>query len=155
MCAVNNKLEETFFPGENNEYHHLSQARQVSVDDLGVATRIRQIRQKRGLSQTDVAEALGISFQQFQKYEQGRNRISAARLVAIARILCVTPHDILHWTGEPTTPFMIDPKCQTIDHKIADLWHRIQSDRYRRAITFLMETIDCENGLHLEVGSKS
>lgn len=133
----------------------ISQARQVSVDDLSVATRIREIRQERGLSQTEIAEALGISFQQFQKYEQGRNRISAARLVAIARILGVTPHDILHWTGEPTMPSMVDPKCHTVDRKVADLWHRIQSDRYRRAIMFLMETIDCEHGLHPEVGGKS
>jgi transcriptional regulator with XRE-family HTH domain len=134
---------------------NISQARQVSVDDLSVATRIRQIRQESGLSQTEVAEALGISFQQFQKYEQGRNRISAARLVAIARILGVTPHDILHWTGEPTASPLIDPKCATVDRKVASLWHRIQSDRYRRAIMFLMETIDCEHGLHLGVGDKS
>ena len=132
-----------------------SMNRQVSDDDFNIAQRIRQLRAVRGLSQTEVAEALGVSFQQFQKYEQGRNRISAARLVAIARILDVTPHDILHWTGEPTTPSLVDPKCATVDRKVADLWHRIQSDRYRRAIMFLMETIDCEHGPHPEVGSKS
>lgn len=134
---------------------NLSKTRRMSDDDFNIAQRIRQLRAARGLSQTEVAERLGVSFQQFQKYEQGRNRISAARLVAIARILGVTPHDILHWTGEPTMPSMIDPKCQTVDRKVADLWHRIQSDRYRRAIMFLMETIDCEHSSHPEVGSKS
>ena len=129
--------------------------RQMSDDDLAIAWRIRQFRYKRGLSQTDVAAGLGVSFQQFQKYEQGRNRISAARLVAIARILGVTPHDILQWTAESTTPSMVSPKCQIVERKVADLWHRIQSDRYRRAIMFLMEAIDCEYGLHSEVGSKS
>jgi transcriptional regulator with XRE-family HTH domain len=74
-------------------------------------------------SQTEVAEALGVNFQQFQKYEQGRNRISAARLVPISRILGMTPDDILHCAGEPTAPRMpalIDPKCQTVDRKVAD-----------------------------------
>lgn len=42
-------------------------ARQMSDDDLAIAWRIRQFRYKRGLSQTDVAERLGVSFQQFQR----------------------------------------------------------------------------------------
>lgn len=129
--------------------------RQVSDDDFNIAQRIRQLRAARGLSQTEVAERLGVSFQQFQKYEQGRNRISAARLVAIARILGVTPHDILHWTDEPTTPSMVESKCQTVDRKVADLWHRIQSDLNALAIMFQMEPTTREHSPHPEVGSKS
>ncbi len=129
--------------------------RQVSDDDLNIAQRIRQLRAVRGLSQTEVADALGVSFQQFQKYEQGRNRISAARLVSIARILGVTPHDILHWTGEPTTPSMVDPKCVSVDLKVADLWRRIQSDLNALVLMFQMEPTTLDHVLHPEMGSKS
>ena len=44
-----------------------------------------------GMSQTTVGEALDVSFQQVQKYENGTNRISAGRLQQIADFLGVTP----------------------------------------------------------------
>ena len=44
-----------------------------------------------GLSQTDVANALGISFQQLQKNEAGTNRIGASRLVLLSEVLQVKP----------------------------------------------------------------
>jgi transcriptional regulator with XRE-family HTH domain len=42
------------------------------------------------LSQTDVANKLGLSFQQVEKYENGMNRIGASRLQHIARVSCLT-----------------------------------------------------------------
>ena len=53
----------------------------------GVALRMR--RNELGLSQTDVANALGITFQQVQKYENGTNQMSAGRLAAAAEFLQV------------------------------------------------------------------
>jgi len=58
------------------------------VDKL-VADRIRAYRRGRGLSQVDVARQLGITFQQFQKYEHGLNRIGAGRLYRLAEIFQV------------------------------------------------------------------
>jgi transcriptional regulator with XRE-family HTH domain len=40
-----------------------------------------------GMSQTELADAIGITFQQVQKYEKGTNRVSASRLQQIARVL--------------------------------------------------------------------
>lgn len=57
-----------------------------SLDWL-IGRRIRQRRIEKGLSQERLAEALAISFQQIQKYENGHNRISAARLYALAGLL--------------------------------------------------------------------
>jgi transcriptional regulator with XRE-family HTH domain len=57
--------------------------------DLHVGVRFRQIRKQRGLSQQAVAEALGLTFQQVQKYERGVNRISASKLYAASQILQV------------------------------------------------------------------
>lgn len=52
-----------------------------------VAQRIRSRRLERGLTQQEVARLLGVSFQQLQKYEHGKNRISAGRLYQLATVL--------------------------------------------------------------------
>lgn len=57
--------------------------------DIHVGERIRQLRVERGLSQPELAERLGVRYQQFQKYESGANRISAGRLYELARIMGV------------------------------------------------------------------
>lgn len=55
--------------------------------DLKVGQRIRLARMAKGVSQTDLAEAIGVTFQQVQKYEKGANRVSASRMVQIAGAL--------------------------------------------------------------------
>ena len=58
--------------------------------DVHVGKRIRQRRWMNGTTQQQLAEAVGIKFQQIQKYETGMNRVSASRLWDIARTLGVT-----------------------------------------------------------------
>lgn len=55
--------------------------------ELGHRIRLRRVEQK--MSQAELGEALGVSFQQVQKYEKGVNRVGAARLQAIATALDV------------------------------------------------------------------
>ncbi|MBI1260164.1 MAG: helix-turn-helix domain-containing protein [Rhizobiales bacterium] len=57
--------------------------------DVHVGSRVRMRRMMVGLSQEKLGEALGLTFQQVQKYEKGLNRIGASRLYQIARILVV------------------------------------------------------------------
>ena len=57
--------------------------------DLQVGERLAALRKARGLSQGELGQKLGITFQQVQKYERGTNRISAGRLYEIAIILGV------------------------------------------------------------------
>ena len=57
--------------------------------DIHVGHRVRVRRTLNGLSQTTLAEALGLTFQQLQKYESGANRVSASRLWAISNVLDV------------------------------------------------------------------
>ncbi len=57
--------------------------------DLYVGSRVRMRRLMMGLSQNELGEALGITFQQIQKYEKGANRIGASRLFDISNILKV------------------------------------------------------------------
>ena len=63
--------------------------------DLEMGQRIRDLRQQRGLTQTEVAEPCGITFQQIQKYETGANRISVSRLCEIARVLGAKPENLV------------------------------------------------------------
>jgi len=48
--------------------------------DLHVGARLRARRKELGISQSDLAESVGLTFQQIQKYERGTNRISASKL---------------------------------------------------------------------------
>jgi transcriptional regulator with XRE-family HTH domain len=57
--------------------------------DRHIGNRVRLRRIAIGISQEKLGEALGLTFQQVQKYEKGVNRIGASRLVAIARVLGV------------------------------------------------------------------
>jgi transcriptional regulator with XRE-family HTH domain len=57
--------------------------------DVHVGSRIRLRRTLLGISQTSLAEAVGLTFQQVQKYEKGANRVSSSRLVDLANALDV------------------------------------------------------------------
>jgi len=59
--------------------------------DVHVGSRVRQRRTLLGMSQEKLGEAVGLTFQQIQKYERGTNRIGASRLYEFSRILDVPP----------------------------------------------------------------
>ena len=66
--------------------------------DVHVGRQVRFARLKAGQSQTQLGRALGITFQQVQKYEKGSNRISASRLFEIAKALHVDVRDFFNGT---------------------------------------------------------
>jgi transcriptional regulator with XRE-family HTH domain len=72
--------------------------------DVGVGLNLRRLRLARGISQAELAEALGITFQQIQKYERAANRVSASMLVKAARFLGVSPADLLPAEDEAGAP---------------------------------------------------
>jgi transcriptional regulator with XRE-family HTH domain len=57
--------------------------------DIYVGTRLKQRRVSMGMSQGELAEAVGITFQQVQKYERGANRMSASRLFEFSKVLAI------------------------------------------------------------------
>jgi transcriptional regulator with XRE-family HTH domain len=63
--------------------------RSPNATDQHVGKRVRIRRVMLDMSQTDVADGLGVAFQQVQKYENGTNRLSASRLQQISQILRV------------------------------------------------------------------
>src|SRR3546814_16587037 len=67
----------------------LGKARQAHPGYIHVGGRVRLRRVFLGYSQAKLANALGLTFQQIQKYERGANRISASKLYELSRILSV------------------------------------------------------------------
>ncbi len=63
--------------------------RRAGLADIEIGQRVRSVRMDKGVTQEWLAERLQISCQQLQKYENGANRISAARLVDVSRHLDV------------------------------------------------------------------
>ena len=59
--------------------------------DEHVGARIRLGRNMLGISQTEISNRIGVSYQQVQKYEKGLNRIGSSRLLQICDVLQVTP----------------------------------------------------------------
>jgi transcriptional regulator with XRE-family HTH domain len=61
--------------------------------DLVVGENLARIRKRKGVNQTAIAEALGVSFQQVQKYEKGTNRVSASVLFELAQAMSISMDD--------------------------------------------------------------
>jgi len=82
--------------------------------DNHVGAMFRARRQELGMSQTAVADRLGVTFQQVQKYERGMNRISASRLHDLCEILGVPVEYFFDGLdaeiGEPDGPDLNDPE---------------------------------------------
>jgi transcriptional regulator with XRE-family HTH domain len=62
----------------------------VTALELAIGARMRTRRRQLGLSQSELAEKLGVSFQQVQKYERGANRVAASTLVTASLALGTT-----------------------------------------------------------------
>ena len=76
--------------------------------DRHVGSRVRMRRVMLGMSQEKLGDALGLTFQQVQKYEKGTNRIGASRLQQISRTLDVPP--AFFFEGAPSFEAMTNPE---------------------------------------------
>lgn len=107
--------------------------------DVHVGKKLKQLRVLRGLTQTDVANGLEISFQQVQKYELGRNRISASKLFEISNILDVPPayfFDGLNEDEGNVAPMLDDETA-----RIASVLARIKDERIRDQIRSFIDAV--------------
>jgi transcriptional regulator with XRE-family HTH domain len=117
--------------------------------DVEVGHRIRIERLSRGLSQTALANQLGVTFQQVQKYEKGVNRVGAGRLTKIAEVLGVpvgtffSGKEILD-TEENTAADEASPlKLLTVSgaFRLLRAYAEIEDSTLRRSIVDLVEQI--------------
>jgi transcriptional regulator with XRE-family HTH domain len=94
--------------------------RAASSVDREIGARVRARRLETGTSQTSLADAIGVTFQQVQKYEGGVNRVSASTLMEIARALGVSVSALLprsSGAGEADLAVFDDPQT----HQTAQL----------------------------------
>ena len=119
--------------------------------DKHVGARVRMRRMMLSMSQEKLGDALGLTFQQIQKYEKGANRIGASRLQQIAQILQVqvsfffegTPHAPGHsGMSEAPSPAYVSDFLATSDGlSLTKAFMRIKSSKLRRRIVDLVEQI--------------
>jgi transcriptional regulator with XRE-family HTH domain len=85
--------------------------------DRHVGARIRLRRKLLGKSQEQLADALGLTFQQVQKYERGANRVSASKLFGISRCLEVEVGYFFEQLGDPSASPRPSP---ALDGQVSD-----------------------------------
>jgi len=111
--------------------------------DIEVGQRVRTFRVHKGLSQEKLGDALGLTFQQVQKYEKGTNRISAGRLQRIAETLDVPVTDLFAPQKRAGTgPSEVFELLQTAASlRLLRAYIRIRDPQVRQAVTVLVERI--------------
>src|SRR6185369_3833986 len=76
-------------PGKRLGSGHRPKLEKPNPVDVHVGARVRLRRTLLGMSQEKLGEAVGLTFQQVQKYERGANRVGASRLFDLSRVLDV------------------------------------------------------------------
>lgn len=113
--------------------------------DRHVGLRIRMRRKELGISQERLAESIGLTFQQVQKYERATNRVSASKLWEMARALRTSVayfYDGLEPGGatsqpEPVQEFLLSNEGL----ELAQIFPRIRQPRVRRKILDLVKAM--------------
>ena len=101
--------------------------------DVEVGRRVRVERMARGLSQTELGDKIGVTFQQVQKYESGVNRISMGRLTRIARLFGIDVTDLLEAGRRRAPAAAIDPSERAKSSQTMRMLGRIGAMRLLRA----------------------
>lgn len=123
--------------------------------DLHVGARIRMRRKLLGISQERLAEDLGLTFQQVQKYERGANRVSASKLYEIARSLKTSIAYFFEGLADPTSGEGGDGDSEQSVHdflmtpeglELAAVFPRVGRPRVRRRILELVRTMAEDDG---------
>jgi transcriptional regulator with XRE-family HTH domain len=120
--------------------------------DLHVGARVRMRRRLRGVSQERLAESLGLTFQQVQKYERGANRISASKLYEIAASLQTPVGYFFEGLADPSAldgdvegvsseQLVHDFLMTTEGLELAALFPRLKRGRLRRRLLDLVRAI--------------
>jgi transcriptional regulator with XRE-family HTH domain len=124
--------------------------------DLHVGGRVRMKRKVLGVSQERLAEALGLTFQQVQKYERGANRVSASKLYEIARFLNAPVSYFFEGLADPTSndpgdagdgpeQFVHDFLMTPEGLELAATFPKIRKGRVRRRVLELVRTLAGED----------
>lgn len=126
--------------------------------DVHVGSRVRLRRTLLGMSQEKLGEAIGLTFQQVQKYERGANRIGASRLFDLSRVLDVPVSfffDVMSedvsvqsprmmaqgLAGEPALSFDVDPMTKRETLELVRAYYRISDPHVRKRVFELAKAL--------------
>jgi transcriptional regulator with XRE-family HTH domain len=112
--------------------------------DARLGRAICRYRIRAGMTQSNLAVALGLTYQQVQKYEKGINCVTVRRLVDIAAALGVGIHAILAATHEPLVSASTPRQSRQIN-RLIKIYSSIRTDRLRRHVLELVETFTSPN----------
>jgi transcriptional regulator with XRE-family HTH domain len=111
--------------------------------DAMVGAKIRIFRVHRRISQTDLAEQIGVTFQQVQKYEKGTNRVGASRLSRIAAVLGISVGELFEpavgKSDDEMSPFRLLAEPGAL--RVLKAYSRTTDSHLRRVIAELVEGI--------------
>jgi transcriptional regulator with XRE-family HTH domain len=110
----------------------------VEIDDH-VGKRIRERRIMLGLTQQQLAEMIGVTYQQAHKYERGINRVSAGRLFEIGRVLSVPVGYFYEGIGEDG-PRQVSQR-ERMMLEIARNFAEIQNEKHQEAVSNLARAL--------------
>ena len=125
--------------------------------DIHVGSRLRLRRTLLGLSQERLAEAIGVTFQQVQKYERGANRIGSSRLYDLAQVLDVPVAFFFEGLAAPSAartsarsrglaeskaePFELDPMAKRETLELVRAYYRIADPEIRKRVYELAKSL--------------
>ena len=116
--------------------------------DAHVGKRVKEIRTMRGLTQSNVASHLGISFQQLQKYETGSNRVSASRMFELSKLLGVSPS--FFFEGLEGERYESQPPMDPETARIASVLSGITNERLKTRLNTLISEIARSDSIQAE-----
>ncbi len=111
--------------------------------DTELGKKMRFFRRMQGLSQKQLAQELGLSFQQIQKYEAGTNRISAAKLEQMSAVLGIPLSYFFEQSLEDSEYLDILQDKSVV--KLARLYTKISSKRLRNLLLHNAKVLSQEN----------
>ncbi len=106
-----------------------------------VGERIRALRKYKGMTQSQLAEAIGVTYQQVQKYEKGATAITVERLYQIAEALSVAPSEILPEAEEGPSRVKETEGPYGYEQEVVRLFRELSSSEVRRAILVLLRAL--------------
>ncbi len=125
--------------------------------DVHVGRRVRLRRTLLGMSQEKLGQAIGLTFQQIQKYERGANRIGASRLFELSKVLDVPvsfffddmTDDVKAYSGRPAAgfaeqgqaPYEPDPLTKRETLELVRAYYRITNPQVRKRLFELVKSI--------------
>lgn len=120
--------------------------------DTHVGKRLRMLRKLKNISQEKLAQALGLTFQQVQKYERADNRIGASRLWEIAQVLGVTTSYFYEGYGNKSSrgpSYGLAEEAEQGDDvmqrtetlKLVSLYYQIKDEATRKQVLEMIKTL--------------